>query len=95
MEDFATLFVGYIDSTMIVASLALMVIGYGLKQTPNVPDWSILWILIAIGVCFGVMMMGFNANGVFQGVLIAAVAVLGHQAYKQTKVKRNSDNNEE
>ncbi|PWW20756.1 holin family Hol44 protein (superfamily V) [Cytobacillus oceanisediminis] len=63
---------------------ALWVIGYALKQTPSVPDWSILWILVIISVTVGSIAFGFSINGVINGIIAAGVAVLGHQMMKQT-----------
>lgn len=63
---------------------ALWVIGYALKQTPFVPDWSILWILVIISVTVGSIAYGFSINGVINGIIAAGVAVLGHQMMKQT-----------
>ncbi|GLB60881.1 hypothetical protein NCCP133_30130 [Cytobacillus sp. NCCP-133] len=63
---------------------ALWVIGYGLKQTPSVPDWSILWILVIISVITGSIAFGFSVSGVINGITAAGVAVLGHQMMKQT-----------
>ncbi|KAF0816731.1 MULTISPECIES: phage holin family protein [unclassified Cytobacillus] len=63
---------------------ALWVIGYALKQTPNVPDWSIIWILVIISVFSGSMAFGLSLEGVVNGIVAAGVAVLGHQMIKQT-----------
>lgn len=63
---------------------ALWVIGYALKQTPNVPDWSIIWILVIISVFSGSIAFGLSLEGVVNGIVAAGVAVLGHQMIKQT-----------
>ncbi|WP_026584099.1 phage holin family protein [Bacillus sp. J33] len=63
---------------------ALWVIGYALKQTPFIPDWSILWILVMISVTTGSIAFGFSIEGVINGIIAAGVAVLGHQMMKQT-----------
>lgn len=66
---------------------ALWVLGYFLKQSPKVADWVIVWILVALGIVGGISIVGFNANGVIQGILVAGASVLGHQLIKQTKNK--------
>lgn len=63
---------------------ALWVLGYALKQTPLVPDWSILWILLIISVTIGSIAFGFSIYGVVNGIIAAGIAVLGHQMVKQT-----------
>jgi hypothetical protein len=69
---------------------ALWVIGYALKQTPKIPDWSIIWILLAISIGFGTYAFGFSTTGIINGIIAAGVAVLGHQMYWQTwGAKRN------
>jgi hypothetical protein len=62
----------------------LWVIGYALKQTPKVPDWAIIWILLFVSIGFGTFAFGFSINGIINGVIAAGVAVLGHQMFKQT-----------
>nr|WP_285867265.1 phage holin family protein [Mesobacillus maritimus] len=63
---------------------ALWVIGYGLKQTPRIPDWTIIWILLVVSVAFGTFAFGFSTEGIINGIIAAGVAVLGHQMFKQT-----------
>lgn len=63
---------------------ALWVIGYALKQTPKIPDWSILWILVGLSLTFGIISFGLSIDAVINGVIAAGVAVLGHQLFKQT-----------
>jgi len=67
---------------------ALWVIGYGLKQTPKIPNWTILWILLVISISFGTFAFGFSSEGILNGVIAAGVAVLGHQMFKQTVTSR-------
>lgn len=69
---------------------ALWVIGYALKQTPRVPDWTIIWILLGISLAIGTITFGFSGEGVINGVIAAGVAVLGHQMFKQTTGARAS-----
>lgn len=84
MEAFITAVQQYIDPAMLGAVLVLWFIGYGLKQTPKVPNWSILWVIVILGIVAGLAIIGNNANGFIQGILAAALAVLGHQMVKQT-----------
>ncbi|WP_404329901.1 phage holin family protein [Mesobacillus maritimus] len=81
---------------------ALWVIGYGLKHTPRIPDWTIIWILLVISISFGSFAFGFSTEGILNGVIAAGVSVLGHQMFKQTmgskrnkklKVEKRVENN--
>lgn len=74
----------YINPVMLGVVLALWFIGTGLKQTPKVPNWAILWILSTLGVLAGLAVVGLSADGFIQGILAAALAIFGHQAVKQT-----------
>jgi hypothetical protein len=65
----------------------LIVLGYALKNSPKVPDWTIVWILIVVGVMFGIFGIGFTFEGVLNGVIAGGLAIASHQAYKQTKEK--------
>lgn len=68
----------------------LWVIGYFLKQTPIIPDWSITWILLGVSVLVSTYFFGFTADAVYNGVIAAGVAVFGHQICKQTLEAKNT-----
>jgi hypothetical protein len=70
---------------------ALWILGMFLKRTPNVPDWAIIWILLALGVTGSIFMNGINTDAILQGILATGVAVLGHQLIKQTVGKKNEE----
>ena len=74
----------YINPAMLAAVIVLWFIGYGLKQTPRIPNWSILWIIVILGIAAGMFLVSPTIEGVIQGVLAAALSILGHQAVKQT-----------
>ena len=73
----------YIDVGMGVIVPCLIFIGWLLKRTPKVNDWMIPYVLIGIGIIAGIAIIGTVVTGIIQGVLVAAVAVLVHQLYKQ------------
>lgn len=77
----------YIIEQAIVLVPALWIIGTFLKKTPNVPDWVIPWVILICGIGGAVALLGMTADSVIQGVLVAGVAVLGHQILKQTTEK--------
>jgi hypothetical protein len=74
-----------IDSKMFIVVAACWVIGYVLKKTPQVPDWSIAYIVTVVSVLLTIWMVDLSPQSVIQGVLAGAFAVYGHQLLKQGK----------
>jgi hypothetical protein len=74
----------YINENYVIIVAVLYVLGVLLKNSPKVPDWTIPWILLLVGVGFSVWMGGFSAQVVIQGFLVAGAAVMGNQLFKQT-----------
>lgn len=73
-----------IEKAWIVVA-ALWVIGRFIKETPNVPDWLIPYLLLPLGITGTVSLMGFHADAVLQGVIVTGVAVYGHVLLKQAQ----------
>ncbi|MFH0070839.1 phage holin family protein, partial [Peribacillus sp. NPDC056705] len=67
---------------MVVA--ACWVIGYVLKQTPKIPNWSIVYVVIVVSILFTAGLIGWSLENIIQGILAGAFAVFGHQTVKQT-----------
>jgi 4-hydroxybenzoate polyprenyltransferase len=82
--DWETLF-GLIDPSLFVVVAACWALGVILKQTPRVPDWTIVYIVTVAAVGAVVALQGLTAQTVIQGILCGAFAVYGHQVIKQTK----------
>lgn len=74
-----------INPVLLVVVAACWAIGYALKETPIVQDWTIVYIVTAISITLTVMILGFSAESIIQGVLCGAFSVYGHQLVKQTK----------
>ncbi|MFB4326384.1 phage holin family protein [Priestia sp. BR_2] len=74
-----------IDPRLLIVVAACWVIGWVLKKTPRVANWSIVYIVIAVAVWLTIGLLGFSVEAVIQGILAGAFAVFGHQAVKQTK----------
>lgn len=68
----------------------LWIIGYALKQTPTIPDWSIIWILLLASILLATFAYGLSFEAVTNGILAAGVSVFGHQLAKQTIRKDKS-----
>ena len=73
-----------IDPALLIVVAACWALGYTIKQTPRVPNWSIVYIVTLFAIVFVVSMLGFSAQSVLQGILCGAVAVYGNQLIKQT-----------
>jgi hypothetical protein len=79
----------FLNENYYMLAPALWVIGFALKHTPKIPDWTIIWILLALSVGIGVFAYGFSLDVIMNGIIAAGVAVLGHQMFKQTVGARN------
>ena len=82
--DWETLF-ALIDPSLFVVVAACWALGIILKNTPRVPDWTIVYAVTAAAVAAVVALQGFTVQSVIQGILCGAFAVYGHQMVKQTK----------
>lgn len=75
-----------IDDAYILVPV-LLILGYIIKKTPNIQDWMIPYILLFVGIIFSLLIIGFNAHAVLQGILVTGASVLMHQLYKQAENK--------
>lgn len=82
---------GLIDARLLIVVAACWVIGYVLKKTPKVPDWTIIFIVTGAAITFVILMLGLSVESVVQGILVGAVAVYGNQFIKQAKKGVDSD----
>ncbi|MFH5185704.1 phage holin family protein [Paenibacillus sp. TAB 01] len=80
-----------LDPKLLIVLAACWVIGYVLKQTPRVPNWSIIFVVTAVAVAFTVSMLGVTPEAILQGILAGAVAVYGYEFLKATKQAKESD----
>lgn len=76
---------GLIDVRLAIVVFACWAVGYTLKKTPWLPDWSIIYIVTAVAIVFVILMLGLSVESVVQGILVGAVAVYGNQLVKQAK----------
>lgn len=72
-----------IDPSLYILLVACWVLGYTLKRTPRVPDWTIVYIITVFAVIVSLFMLGFDVKSVLQGILTGAVSVYGSQLVKQ------------
>ncbi|MGW8822208.1 phage holin family protein [Paenibacillus lautus] len=74
-----------IDPRLLIVVAACWVIGWVLKKTPKIADWSIVYIVIIVAVWLTIGLLGWSVEAIIQGILAGSFAVFGHQAIKQTK----------
>ncbi|MCM3746512.1 phage holin family protein [Paenibacillus pasadenensis] len=67
------------------------ILGYVLKQTPKIPNWSIIYIVTLVSLLMTCMLLDWTVMSIIQGVLCAAVAVFGYQIVKQTTKAAEGD----
>ncbi|UNK17637.1 phage holin family protein [Paenibacillus sp. N3/727] len=79
-----------IDPRLFIVVSACWVIGFILKKTPKVPDWSIVYIVVVLAVALTMGLIGWSVEALIQGILAGAFSVFGHQAVKQAKNGVNS-----
>ncbi|MEK5278647.1 phage holin family protein [Paenibacillus sp. FSL H7-0735] len=75
----------FIEPELLIVLTGCWVIGYILKQTPRVPDWTIIYIVTLLAIIAVCIILGLSADSVLQGILCGAVAVYGNQLVKQAK----------
>lgn len=80
----------WIDPQFFLVVVVCWVCGAILKQTPIVPDWTIVYIVTVIAVLLTVWLSGWHAEAVIQGILCGAFAVYGNQVVKQSR-QRDKD----
>lgn len=74
-----------IDPRLIAVVALCWVVGFILKQTPRVPNWTIVYGVTLFALILTVWMLGWGPESLIQGVLAGAFAVYGNQLFQQTK----------
>ncbi|ASA25431.1 phage holin family protein [Paenibacillus donghaensis] len=75
----------FIKPELLMVVAACWIIGYILKQTPRVPNWTIIYAVTLVSIIIVFFMLGFTVESFLQGILCGAVAVYGNQLVQQTK----------
>lgn len=79
-----------IDTKLLIVVVACWVVGFTLKQTPKIPNWTIIYVVTLFALVFTVSILGVTPVALLQGLLCGAVSVYGNQLVKQVK-KATSD----
>lgn len=82
--EFIDFFLEFLHENYYFLIPVLWIMGYALKQTPWIPNWSIIWLLFGVSVSLGACAYGFTFDAIVNGIIATGVAVFGHQMYKQT-----------
>jgi hypothetical protein len=80
-----------IDPSLLIVVAACWALGFILKQTPFVPNWSIIYLVTAFSISFAIWDKGFRPESILQGILCGAFAIYGHQLIKQARQAREED----
>lgn len=72
-----------INSNVISLSILLLILGKVLKNSPFIPNYFILWIIIFIGILLS-LISNFSLHSVIEGLIAVSLANLYYQIYKQT-----------
>ncbi|EJO5346778.1 phage holin family protein [Clostridium botulinum] len=80
--------IDYIEKQALILIPVLYIVGMMLKNTQQIKDWTIPWILLVLGIAGAIALMGFNVDAVIQGVLVTGAAVYTNQLIKQSTEKK-------
>ncbi len=75
----------FITENALLLIPVLNIIGAIIKNTENIPDKYIPFILLFFGIIGAVAILGLSPESVVQGVLVTGTAVYGNQIVKQVK----------
>lgn len=73
----------YVTENALILIPVLYVLGVILKGTEKIEDKYIPIILLPVGIILSMFLVGFNINGVIQGILITGASVYTNQIAKQ------------
>lgn len=73
----------YITENALILIPALYVLGAILKSTQKIADKYIPILLLPVGIVLSMFLVGFDVNGVIQGILITGASVYVNQLVKQ------------
>lgn len=76
-------FINYVTENALILIPVLYIIGMILKDTNKVKDKYIPLILLPIGICLSMALMGVGINAIIQGILVVGVSVYTNQLVKQ------------
>ena len=73
----------YLVDNVLILIPVLYYVGYLLKQSQNIPDKYIPWIITVVSIVFTICILGINVNSVIQGFLVAGATIMVNNYKKQ------------
>lgn len=96
--------IDFLRPELLFLPVFLYLLGMVIKKAPNIPDWTIIFILAFVGMVLAplylwlvvLLPMGgaLILTGIIQGFFAACIAVFGNQALKQAKNAMGIDSGE-
>ena len=84
-------FAEYIIGDALILVPALWIVGALIKHAfVKVPNWTIPFVLLVLGIGGAMGLMGPSVESVIQGVLVTGAAVLGNQLVEQGQEAKNN-----
>ncbi len=83
----------YIRPDAFILVPAIYVLGLFLRQTPQVPVWSYVWIKLTFAVIACLLYYGFIIQAVVQGILVTGAAVISREILQNTMTSINQRKN--
>jgi len=80
-----------ITEQLLPLTVALIVIGFIVKQIPGIPNWTIPAALTLVGALGAMAILGWTVSAALRGVIAAGLAVYGNQFWKQIVNKSGGD----
>lgn len=77
-------FAQYVTQNALILIPALFIIGMFIKNTEQIKNKYIPFILLVIGIAGAIGIMGFSVNSIVQGILVTGAAVYADQLIKQS-----------
>jgi len=80
-----------ITEQLLPLTVALIVIGFIVKQIPGIPNWTIPAALTLVGAVGAMAILGWTVSAALRGIIAAGLAVFGNQFWKQFMDKSGND----
>ena len=73
----------YITENALILIPVLYILGTIAKNTEKIADKYIPIVLLPVGIVLSMFLVGFNVNGIIQGILVTGASVYANQIVKQ------------
>lgn len=73
----------YITENALILIPVLYILGVMAKNTEKIEDKYIPIVLLLVGIVLSMFLVGFNVNGIIQGILVTGASVYANQIVKQ------------